>query len=114
MPRNYDTTKRIPYPRITEVTLRYPESGLPVVEYTEVMAIVDATGQVQHLDRGATRHVMDLTAITEPVQIPDPATGQPIPGQTAEKRQVMLGLLAYLRADQLRRDAEADNAAGAA
>jgi hypothetical protein len=108
MPRNYDTTTQHPYPRITEVTLSYPKSGDPTVEYVERMAIVDGSGHVQHLDNGSTRQVLDLAAINEPVQIVNPATGQPIPGMTVTRQQVMLGLLAFLRADQVRRDADAD------
>lgn len=112
MPRNYDTTAHKPYPRITEVVLRYAASGVPGIEYVEQMAVVDGNGNVQHLDAGASRHVLDLTKITEPVQLVEPATGQPIEGQTVTKRQLMLGLLAFLRAGQVLRDAEADHAAG--
>jgi hypothetical protein len=38
------------------------------------------------------------------VQLVNPATGEYIPGQFVTKQQVMLSLLAFLRADQLRRD----------
>lgn len=113
MPRNYDTTTQNPYPRITEVTISYPQSGDPTVEYVERMAIVDGSKNVQHLDNGSTINVLDLAAINEPVQIVNPATGQPILGMAVTRQQVMLGLLAFLRADQLRRDADAD-AAGTA
>ncbi len=113
MPRNYDTTTQNPYPRITEVTISYPQSGDPAVEYVERMAIVDGNGHIQHLDNGSTRNVLDLSSINEPAQVVNPATGQPIHGMTATRQQVMLGLLAFLRADQVRRDAEVD-AAGAA
>lgn len=103
--RNYDTTKGLPYPRITQINITYSENGKPTIEYTERTAIVDASGSVQHIDSGATRHVLNLDAITEPVQIVNPATGEAIPGMTTTGRQVMLSLLAFLRADQKRRDA---------
>ncbi len=114
MPRNYDTTIHKPYPRITEINIRYAASGAPQIEYVEQMAIVDADGSVQHLEGGAARHSLDLAHITDPVQLVEPATGQPIEGQTVTKRQLMLGLLAFLRAEQLRRDTEVDRAASPA
>ena len=102
--RNYDTTKGLPYPRITRIEIEYATDGKPQIEYVERQAIVDASGQVQHIDAGATRHTLDLSAITEPVQIVNPATGEPISGATTTGRQVMLGLLAFLRSNQLRID----------
>ena len=105
MSRNYDTTNHKSYPRITEVNIEYGESGRPVIEYVERMAIVDGDGQVRHIDSGATRHTLDLASITEPVQVVHPATGVPIPGQTVTSQQLMLSMLAFLRADQVLRDA---------
>ena len=104
MPRNYDTTSHKPYPRITEITIRYTTSRIPSIEYVEQMAILDGNGNVQHLDASTSRHVLDLNKITEPVQVVDPATGQPIANQTVTQQQIMLGLLAFLRADQNKRD----------
>ncbi len=109
--RNYDTTNSKPYPRISRVEIAYAESGLPIIVYVEQMAIVDGDGKVQHLALQSTRHALDLAAISEPVQIVHPASGQPIPGQAVTSQQLMLGLLAFLRAYQVRRDAEADQAA---
>lgn len=108
MPRNYDTTAHTPYPRITDISLHYAADGSVAAEYTEVMAVVDGNGAVQHLSNGASRHRLDMDTITEPVQIVHPATGAAIPGQTVTKQQLMLGLLAFLRADQMRRDAAAE------
>ena len=102
--RNYDTTVGLPYPRVTRIEIEYATNGRPLIEYVERLAIVDSSGQVQHIDAGATRHTLDLSAITEPVQIVNPATGEPISGATTTGRQVMLGLLAFLRANQLRLD----------
>lgn len=102
--RNYDTTNGLPYPRIFRIEIDYAEDGTPSVEYVERMAIVDTGGSVRHIDSGASRHLLDLTAITEPVQIIDPATGEAIQGQTTTVAQIMLSMLAFLRADQLLRD----------
>lgn len=113
MPRNYDTTGHKPYPRITKIDITYSEAGIPAIEYVEQTAVVDGNGSVQHIGAGATRHTLDLASVTEPVQIVHPATGLPIPGQTVTSQQLMLGLLAFLRADQVRRDAQQDAAEAA-
>lgn len=107
--RNYDTTTHKPYPRITEVLIRYTATSTPTIEYLEQMAVVDGNGRVQHLEGLASRRTLDLSLITEPVQVVHPATGKPIPEQFVTQQQVMLGLLAFLRADQYRRDAEVDH-----
>lgn len=107
MPRNYDTTTKKPYPRVTQINIKYPTNGVPQIEYTEQMAIVDGDNVVQHLDGGAFSRTLDLAQITQPVQAVDPATGADIPGVTFTSNAVMLGLLAFLRADQKRRDGSA-------
>lgn len=105
MPRNYDTTNHKPYPRITLVEIKYDRAGVPTAEYVEQLSIVDGDGKVQDLDDSANRYALDFNSITEPVQHVDPATGEFIHGQLATKQQVTLCLLAFLRADQLNRDA---------
>lgn len=111
MPRNYDTTGRKPYPRITDIAISYSPAGVPRIEFVEQMAVVDGDGQVQHIGNAATRHALDMSQITEPVQIVHPATGAAIPGQTVTSQQLMLGLLAFLRAWQHLMDAKQDAAA---
>lgn len=107
MSRNYDTTNHKPYPRVTLVEIKYSRTGMPTAEYVEQMSVVDGDGNVQHIDASANRYELDFSSIVEPVQIVDPTTGAAIPGQFATSQQIMLGLLAFLRADQLRRDAAA-------
>lgn len=107
MTRNYDTTNHQPYPRVTKIEISYSESGSPVVRYQEQMSVVDGNNQVQHLATQATSHFLDLSQITEPVPLVVPSTGAVIPGQSVTTQQMMLGLLAFMRADQLRRDADA-------
>jgi hypothetical protein len=102
--RNYDTTNRKPFPRVPEVTIRYSPEGKTSVEYLELMAVVDGDDKVQHLSIQPQRHAFDLESITQPVQVVDPATGADIPGKTAVSQELMLGILAFLRADQKRRD----------
>lgn len=104
--RNYDTTNSLPYPRVTEVQINYTASGQPSIVYFEQMAIVDSAQTVHHLDGQKTRHTLDLSQMTEPVAVVSPATGLVIPGKTVMAQDLMLGLLAFLRADQVRRDAQ--------
>lgn len=108
MSRNYDTTTHNPYPRVTEIHVTYSRAGVPDVVYVERMAVVDGDGHVQHLSDTPVQRHLDLTKFTEPVQIPNPATGEYFPGMTAELQQLMLGIFAYIRADQKRRDQEND------
>lgn len=106
--RNYDTMTHKPYPRVTEVSIKYATDGTPSITYLERDAVVDGDGKVQHLDSGAQWRTLDLSAITEPVQVVHPDTGADMTGMTATQQQVMLGLLAFLRADQKRVDALSD------
>ena len=107
MQRNYDTTNHKPYPRVTALDIKYDKSGVPSVEYVEQMAVVDGNGEIQHIDESVNRYALEFSLITEPVQLVNPVTGEAIPGQFTTTQQLMLGLLAFLRADQLRRDAAA-------
>ena len=102
--RNYDTTTKKPYPRVTQINIKYTAAGVPLIDYLEQMAIVDGDNMVRHLEGGATSHTLDLTQLTQPVIERDPATGAEVPGVTHTADSVMRGLLAFLRADQLRRD----------
>ena len=104
MPRNYDTTNGKPYPRVTQITIKYTTAGVPLIDYLEQQAIVDGDNMVRHLEGGATSHTLDLSQLTQPVQAVDPATGADIPGLTFTADQVMLGLLAFLRAVHKRLD----------
>lgn len=102
--RNYDTTNKRPYPRVTTVILRYPTTGVPMIEYVEQQAIVDADNVVRHLEGGVSSQTLDLTQITQPVQAVNPTTGADIPGLTYTADQVMLGILAFIRANQKKLD----------
>lgn len=106
--KNYDTTSGLPYTRVSEVAIRDYGNGNISIEYSEKEALLDAAGKVHPLTDAINKYVLDLSQITEPVQAVDPATGADIPGLTFTKNQVFLGILAFIRADQKRRD-EADN-----
>ena len=107
MARSYDTTLGLPYPRVGRILIDYPESGAPTVEYIERTAIVDAAGDVRLLDGVGTTHRMQIPALTQPVQLVDPATGA-LMGGTTTVRDLLLGITALLRRDQLLRDGVAN------
>lgn len=106
--KNYDTTSGLPYTRVSEVAIRDYGNGNISIEYSEKEALLDASGKVHHLVENTDKFVLDLEKITEPVQAVNPATGADIAGLTFTKNQVFLGILAFIRADQKRRD-EVDN-----
>jgi hypothetical protein len=106
--RNYNTTLHTVYPRVSTLVIQYPENGVAKADYLERDAIVDSSGLVRHLDGGGTQVPLQFDALPDAVPCVNPATGEVIPGMTVTKQQLMLGVLAFIRADQLRRDAESD------
>lgn len=105
MPRNYDTTNGLPYPRVTDIAIKYRETGELFVHYRERMAIVDAGGVVRLLDGGETEHALSLPL--QPVGLVNPATGAQIPGSTTVP-SLLMNVTAMIRRDQLLRDGEAN------
>lgn len=103
MPRNYDTTNNLPYPRVTRIIIDYPESQAPTVDYVERTAIVDSSGAIRMLDGGGQQVRMQVPGATEPVGLVDPATGASIPGSTTVQ-ELLMGITAMIRRDQLLRD----------
>ena len=106
MPRNYDARDSQVFVRVPQVEIRYDKNNVPDITYVELFAIVDADNKLQHLDGVGVQVKLDISKITEPVQCVHPVTSEPIPGMTVTKEQLVLGLLAFIRADQQRRDAE--------
>jgi hypothetical protein len=105
MPRNYDTTTGLPYPRVRRIIIDYPESGIPTVEYEERTAIVDASGAVRLLDGRPEVRLLPLPEPTQPVGYVDPATGAQIPGSTTVQ-QTLIGVTSLIRRGQLLYDGE--------
>lgn len=106
---NYNTTLGLPYTRVSEVSIKDYGNGVLTLEYFEKTAILDAGGVVHHLTDPTEKNVLDISKITEPVQAVNPATGEDITGMTFTYDQVFLGILAFIRQDQKRRDAEVTN-----
>lgn len=104
MSRNYDARESQVFVRVPQVEIRYDKNNVPDITYVELFAIVDGDNKLQHLDGVGVQVRLDINKITEPVQCVDPITGEPIPGMSVTKEQLVLGLLAFIRADQKRRD----------
>lgn len=101
---NYDTTNGLPYTRISEISIRdYGNQNL-ALEYYEKTAMKDSQNKVHHLTDNPEKVVLDLSKIVEPVQAVDPTTGADIPGLTFTYNQIFLGILAFIRQDQKRRE----------
>ena len=112
MSRNYDTTQHKVFPRVTNIIIQYPESGVPVVTYDEVQAIVDGDGKVQHLVAAPSRYTLQINppSFNDRIGHVNPPTGDSLPGDTS-LRDLMMDITAVIRNDQKRRDAEAAAAA---
>lgn len=110
MPRNYDTTSGLPYVKVVQLSINDIEGIRAKPNYTERVAIVDASGQPRVLDEAAATHPIDLDKLDWPVPRRNPVTGAVIPGQFVTREGLMLDNFSVVRAAQLARDA--DDAAG--
>ncbi len=104
MTRNYDTRTGI-YPRIDRIEIEYPATGLPVIHYVERQAVL-ISGETKFLDTTPERHTLQIDPTAAGIPLVHPTTGEVIAGQQVSVQQLMLGMTAVLRADQLRRDAQ--------
>ena len=102
---NYNTTNGLPYTRIPEISIKDFGNGNLQLEYYEKLALLDANGTVHHLLNDINKFTLDLSKIQEPVQAVDPVTGDDIPGLSFTQNQIFLGIIAFIRQDQKRREA---------
>ncbi|MGL6014372.1 MAG: hypothetical protein ACRC0J_23125 [Shewanella oncorhynchi] len=109
--KKFDTTNHTPYARVTRVEIDYSQDGKPHVEYIERKAVVDGNGNVQHIGAEMVRHDIDFSLLPDVFQVVDPATCEKLDGQTVTVHDVMLGMLAILRADQVLRSGWVDGEA---
>jgi hypothetical protein len=105
MTSNYDTRDHKVYKRIERIEIQYPASGLPTVIYTERSAAV-LDGQVRFLDSEATPFNLEINSheFDGRIQLVNPSTGEPIEGQTTSIQELLMGITAIIRTDQIRRD----------
>lgn len=106
---NYNTKNGLPFPRVSNIYLSYPTNGKPLLTYTERMAIADAGGQVHFLDTAPQQCTIeiDFSQANEPIQLINPETGDNIPGMVSSLQELLLGLTAVIRVDQIAREAVA-------
>ena len=104
---NYDSSAvGVPYTRVRDIRISYPAPNTARVVCTEETAVKMADGSVRSLaDAGyLTFQVAPQDMLTQ-VALVDPTTGQPLPGDPqVSYQQVMLGILAAVRAQQIERD----------
>jgi hypothetical protein len=106
MPRNYDSSAvGVPYVRVPLIEIKYPEPHTAHVRVLEVEAVKLADGSIRELRQlGQIEWHIGPGDMGKVAQIPHPDTGAPT-GATTTNQQLMLGLLAAIRAQQLLLDA---------
>ena len=91
MPDNYDSTNGLPFDCITKMDFTFsPSTGQPTLCFTSQKSLKDASGDLHPLSdfpcQVGTVQV-DLTDLN-PIQIYDPNTGNPLPGETMTYEQI--------------------------
>lgn len=107
MTTNYDSSSiGVPYTRVRDLRITYPAPNTAHVVCTEEQAVKMADGSVRSLgDQGYLTFQIDPADMLTAVPLVDPTSGQPLPGgPTMTYQQVMLGILAAVRAQQRERD----------
>lgn len=107
MTRNFDTRDHQIFPRVEKIEIQYPASGTPSIIYSERNAVLLSNG-VNFLDGAANLYGLQINppSFTDRIQLVNPATGEAINGQTTSLQEVLMGITAVIRFDQLRRDEE--------
>lgn len=109
MPRNYDTTKGLPYTRVDKLEIEYLPGAAAVRIHESSSAVLG--GLVRKLSGGDNMFAVYLPITSEtataPIPLVDPATGQPTGGTTTLGQAVMV-LTALCRHQQHLRDERGD------
>lgn len=107
--RNYSTLNHNVFPRIDEIVIRYPASGVPEVEYVERDAVV-LNGKTTFLDSTPVRYKLGINPpnFTDKIQLVNPVTGDVIPDKFITLQELLLGMTAAIRNDQNKRDTAND------
>lgn len=105
MARNYDSSNvGVPYVRVNRIEIFYPEdSRTPSAIISQKLAVKMADGSIRSLEELPPINVTFdmLTDGTVPVPLIDPTTGAPL-GPSTTLQQVMLGILAVVRKEQVK------------
>jgi hypothetical protein len=102
--RNYTVALGKPFVRVSQLIIDYPAPSTAHVRMSEELAILTDTGTIEKIrDLGDTRFVIGPGDMATSLTLVHPATAQPL-GPTMTYEQLMLGLLAAVRKNQLERD----------
>ena len=106
--RNYDSTLiGAPFVRVRDLRITYPQANTASITCTEESAVKLAGGEIRSLgDTGSFTFGVAPADMGTLVPLIDPTTGLPLPGAPAVSyQQIMLSILAAVRAQQVARDA---------
>ena len=107
---NYDSsTPGVPYVRVHKLVIEYPADdspGNPIVlvqiYQSEAVVLADGTRRTLRADLPTLTATVDTPQEwTDPIPLVHPTTGEALTGTTT-MQQVMMGLLACIRAEQTR------------
>lgn len=102
--RNYTVALGKPFVRASQLILDYVAPNTANVRVSEELAVLTDTGTIEHIrDLGDTRFTINPSDMPTALPLVHPATGQPL-GPSMTYEQLMLGLLAAVRKNQLERD----------
>lgn len=107
MSANYDSSANgALYRRVDRIAIEYSTPLTAQIRANETTAVKAADGTVYKV-RDERTLAIDVapTDFGTVLQLRDPTTGAAIPGATMTVQQLMLGMLAFLRVEQLRLDA---------
>lgn len=101
--RNYDSSQvGVPYVRVPTIQISYPQPLHGSIKFQEVEAVILADGTPRQLNElGERSFTVTPAQMSDVIQLVDPTTGNDIPGQTTTVLQLMLGILAMIRREQL-------------
>ena len=103
---NYDGSQvGVPYVRVHQITIYYPDGNqTPAFAAEQSMAIKLADGTIRNLDPMPDLSApLDFTRGDDPVALVNPSDGSDL-GASTTLNQVFLGVLAVLRAEQIKAD----------
>lgn len=101
--KNYDSSAvGVPYIRVPSIQISYPQPLHATIRFQEVEAVILADGSTRQLNEMGERS-FNVTPgqMADVIQLVDPTTGLDIPGHTMTVMQLMLGMLAVIRREQL-------------
>jgi hypothetical protein len=104
MPRNYVVVPGRPFVRAKQIIIDYPAPATAHIRVTEELAILTDAGVVEPIrDIRDIRFTINPSDMSTALTLVHPSTTLPL-GPTMTYEQLMLGLLAAVRKEQLARD----------